>query len=112
MCRGSAMLVLHIEVRVNNAEVKLVKCIVQNIVVNISFNQIAGLCTLCFLEKVDRLIGKEHLFKHESYKDDNSISEIQPAKSSGLHHHLLRDETQMILLPLMFKALKFIVIHP
>ncbi|KAL2479333.1 PAP/OAS1 substrate-binding domain superfamily [Abeliophyllum distichum] len=45
------------------AEVKLVKCIVQNIVVDVSFNQIGGLCTLCFLEKVDRLIGKNHLFK-------------------------------------------------
>ena len=33
-------------------QVKLVKCIVQNIVVDISFNQIGGLCTLCFLEKV------------------------------------------------------------
>ncbi|KAK4359579.1 hypothetical protein RND71_021808 [Anisodus tanguticus] len=45
------------------AEVKLVKCIVQNIVVDISLNQIGGLCTLCFLEQVDRLIGKDHLFK-------------------------------------------------
>lgn len=33
-------------------QVKLVKCIVQNIVVDISFNQLGGLCTLCFLEKV------------------------------------------------------------
>ncbi|XP_057486675.1 uncharacterized protein LOC130772804 isoform X1 [Actinidia eriantha] len=45
------------------AEVKLVKCIIQNIVVDISFNQLGGLCTLCFLEQVDRLIGKDHLFK-------------------------------------------------
>ncbi|XP_074311885.1 uncharacterized protein LOC141647556 [Silene latifolia] len=45
------------------AEVKLVKCLVQNIVVDISFNQIGGLCTLCFLEEIDRLIGKDHLFK-------------------------------------------------
>ncbi|URE07361.1 hypothetical protein MUK42_21293 [Musa troglodytarum] len=44
-------------------EVKLVKCIVENIVVDISFNQIGGLCTLCFLEKVDQEIGKENLFK-------------------------------------------------
>lgn len=33
-------------------QVKLVKCLVQNIVVDISFNQLGGLCTLCFLEKV------------------------------------------------------------
>ncbi|KAL9425850.1 hypothetical protein AB3S75_032755 [Citrus x aurantiifolia] len=45
------------------AEVKLVKCLVQNIVVDISFNQLGGLSTLCFLEQVDRLIGKDHLFK-------------------------------------------------
>ncbi|PRQ57035.1 hypothetical protein RchiOBHm_Chr1g0343851 [Rosa chinensis] len=31
--------------------------------VDISFNQLGGLCTLCFLEQVDRLIGKHHLFK-------------------------------------------------
>ncbi|XP_009763963.1 uncharacterized protein LOC107798277 [Nicotiana tabacum] len=51
------------DVQMIRAEVKLVKCIVQNIVVDISFNQIGGLCTLCFLEQVDRLIGKDHLFK-------------------------------------------------
>ncbi|KAM7521988.1 hypothetical protein LguiA_011890 [Lonicera macranthoides] len=46
-----------------DAEVKLVKCLVQNIVIDISFNQLGGLCTLCFLEQVDRLVGKDHLFK-------------------------------------------------
>ncbi|CAN4115937.1 unnamed protein product [Withania somnifera] len=51
------------DVQLIRAEVKLVKCIVQNIVVDISLNQIGGLCTLCFLEQVDRLIGKGHLFK-------------------------------------------------
>ncbi|KDO44283.1 hypothetical protein CISIN_1g0061401mg [Citrus sinensis] len=45
------------------AQVKIVKCSVQNIPVDISFNQMAGLSALCFLEKVDRLIGKDHLFK-------------------------------------------------
>ncbi|XP_057806249.1 uncharacterized protein LOC131021175 isoform X2 [Salvia miltiorrhiza] len=51
------------DVQLIRAEVKLVKCIVQDIVVDISFNQIGGLCTLCFLEQVDRLIGRDHLFK-------------------------------------------------
>ncbi|KAJ8506494.1 hypothetical protein OPV22_007380 [Ensete ventricosum] len=51
------------DVQYINAEVKLVKCIVENIVVDISFNQIGGLCTLCFLEKVDQEIGKDNLFK-------------------------------------------------
>jgi hypothetical protein len=37
---------------VNYAQVKLIKCLVDNIVVDISFNQVGGLCTLCFLEQV------------------------------------------------------------
>ncbi|KAJ7541692.1 hypothetical protein O6H91_10G071000 [Diphasiastrum complanatum] len=51
------------EVQYIHAEVKIVKCLVENIVVDISFNQLGGLCTLCFLEEVDRLIGQKHLFK-------------------------------------------------
>ncbi|KAK3004500.1 hypothetical protein RJ639_018763, partial [Escallonia herrerae] len=43
--------------------VKIVKCTVQSIAVDISFNQIPGLYSLCFLEQVDHLIGKDHLFK-------------------------------------------------
>ncbi|KAI3806252.1 hypothetical protein L1987_22151 [Smallanthus sonchifolius] len=43
--------------------VKLVKCIVNDIVIDVSFNQLGGLCALCFLEQVDRLIEKDHLFK-------------------------------------------------
>ncbi|KAL2496293.1 Uncharacterized protein Fot_40050 [Forsythia ovata] len=35
----------------------------ENIVVDVSFKQIGDLCTLCCLEKVDLLIGKDHLFK-------------------------------------------------
>ncbi|XP_009363860.2 uncharacterized protein LOC103953787 isoform X1 [Pyrus x bretschneideri] len=45
------------------AQVKVVKCIVNDVAIDISFNQTAGLSTLCFLEQVDRLIGKDHLFK-------------------------------------------------
>ncbi|XP_072961063.1 uncharacterized protein [Typha angustifolia] len=51
------------DVQYIHAEVRLVKCLIQNIIVDISFNQIGGLCTLCFLELVDRHIGKDHLFK-------------------------------------------------
>ncbi|CAL5331800.1 unnamed protein product [Camellia sinensis] len=43
--------------------VKIIKCLVENIVVDISFNQLGGLCTLCFLEEVDHLINQNHLFK-------------------------------------------------
>eukprot|EP00803_Ostreobium_quekettii_P008927 evm.model.scf_1310.2 EVM.evm.TU.scf_1310.2 scf_1310:6764-17692(+) len=46
-----------------NAEVKLLKCVVDDILVDISFNQIGGLCTLNFLEAMDRKIGGKHLFK-------------------------------------------------
>ncbi|KAG6386464.1 hypothetical protein SASPL_155367 [Salvia splendens] len=46
-----------------DAEVKLVKCFVQNIVVDVTFNQLGGLSTLCFIEQVDRLIGRNHVFK-------------------------------------------------
>ncbi|XP_020212333.1 uncharacterized protein LOC109796896 isoform X2 [Cajanus cajan] len=45
------------------AQVQLVKCTVKNIAVDISFNQMAGLYTLRFLEQVDQLVGKNHLFK-------------------------------------------------
>lgn len=33
-------------------QVKIIKFLVENIVVDISFNQLGGLCTLCFLEEV------------------------------------------------------------
>lgn len=45
-------------------QVKLVKCIVQNIVVDISFNQLGGLCTLCFLEKVVASEDHQPLLKY------------------------------------------------
>ncbi|KAI3678576.1 hypothetical protein L6452_37873 [Arctium lappa] len=51
------------DVQFIDAEVKLVKCIVQDIVIDVSFNQLGGLCSLGFLERVDRVIGKDHLFK-------------------------------------------------
>jgi hypothetical protein len=35
-----------------HAQVKIIKCLVDNIAVDISFNQVGGLCTLCFLEEV------------------------------------------------------------
>ncbi|KAL8129051.1 hypothetical protein V2J09_018206 [Rumex salicifolius] len=51
------------DVQLISAEVKLVKCLVQDIVVDISCNQLGGLCTLCFLEQIDRLVDNDHLFK-------------------------------------------------
>ncbi|KAB2056445.1 hypothetical protein ES319_A11G103300v1 [Gossypium barbadense] len=51
------------EVQYIQAEVKIIKCLVENIVVDISFNQLGGLCSLCFLEEVDILINQNQLFK-------------------------------------------------
>lgn len=51
------------EVQYIQAEVKIIKCLVENIVVDISFNQVGGLCTLCFLDEIDHLISQSHLFK-------------------------------------------------
>ncbi|OMO63660.1 hypothetical protein CCACVL1_22365 [Corchorus capsularis] len=51
------------DVQYIRAQVKVVKCTVDNIPVDISFNQTAGLSALCFLEQVDRIVGKDHLFK-------------------------------------------------
>ncbi|KAH9731626.1 NTP transf 2 domain-containing protein [Citrus sinensis] len=61
------------EVQYIQAEVKIIKCLVDNFVVDIAFNQLGGLCTLCFLDEVrgastlplnvDHLINENHLFK-------------------------------------------------
>lgn len=51
------------EVQLIHAEVKIVKCFVENILVDVSFDQLGGLGTLCFLVEVDKLIGEDHLFK-------------------------------------------------
>ena len=47
----------------NRLQVKLVKCLVDNIVVDISFQSLGGLCTVNFLESIDRRIDDHHLFK-------------------------------------------------
>ncbi|TVT99677.1 hypothetical protein EJB05_54938, partial [Eragrostis curvula] len=67
--------------------VKLLKCVIENIVVDISFNQIGGVSTFCFLELIDREIGKDHLFKR-------SIMLIKAwcyheSRILGAHHGLL-----------------------
>ncbi|XP_020587138.1 uncharacterized protein LOC110029263 isoform X2 [Phalaenopsis equestris] len=51
------------EVQLIEAEVKVIKCLVDGIVVDISFCQTGGLRALCLLEEMDRLISKDHLFK-------------------------------------------------
>ncbi|KAL7617158.1 hypothetical protein Lser_V15G03269 [Lactuca serriola] len=51
------------EVQYVLAEEKIIKCLVDISVVYIPFNQLGGLCNLCFLEEADNLINQNHLFK-------------------------------------------------
>eukprot|EP01032_Pedospumella_encystans_P009100 gene9100-10743_t len=47
-----------------NARTKLAHCLVNNISVDVTVNQIGSLLTLTFLEEADRLVGMDHLFKN------------------------------------------------
>ncbi|PSC73275.1 hypothetical protein C2E20_3343 [Micractinium conductrix] len=51
------------DVQIIQAEVKLVKCVASDVVVDVSFDTVGGLCTVAFLEAADRRIGRQHLFK-------------------------------------------------
>lgn len=51
------------EVVIVNASVKLIKLYCDGIPIDISFNQIGGICTLNYLEAIDEYIGRDHLFK-------------------------------------------------
>lgn len=55
------------EVTVINAAVKIVKLYWDGIPIDISFNQIGGICTLNYLEQIDEIVGKDHLFKKAIY---------------------------------------------
>ncbi len=73
---------LHCAVRVS-PQVKLLKCLVDDIVVDISFNQFGGLCTLNFLEEVDVKIGRKNLFKRSII-----LVSAGSAKGGGVTHRL------------------------
>ncbi|CAN4098668.1 unnamed protein product [Withania somnifera] len=84
-----------------DAEVKLVKCMVQNTVIDISVNQLGGLCTLCFLEQVDCVVGKNHLFKR-------SIILIKAwcyyeSRVLGAHHGLISTYALEVLVLFIFQ---------
>lgn len=51
------------EVQIIQAEVKLVKCIVSGLEVDVSCNALGGLCAVAFLEWCDERLGKNHLLK-------------------------------------------------
>ncbi|KAL1565766.1 hypothetical protein AAHA92_01451 [Salvia divinorum] len=83
-----------------DAEVKLVKCFVQDIVVDVTFNQLGGLSTLCFIEQVDRLVGRNHVFKR-------SIILVKAwcyyeSRILGAHHGLISTYALEILVLYMF----------
>ena len=44
-------------------QVRLLKCLVDDIVVDISFETLGGLCTVAFLESIDRKLQENNLFK-------------------------------------------------
>lgn len=44
-------------------QVKLLKCLVDNLVVDVSFNQMGGLFTYAFLEDVNSLVKPSHILK-------------------------------------------------
>jgi hypothetical protein len=46
-----------------NARIKLSKCYVNNIGVDITVNQLSSLSAIAFLEEADLCIGQNHLFK-------------------------------------------------
>jgi len=51
------------EVQIIQAEVKLVKCIVSGLEVDVSCNALGGLCAVAFLEWFDQRVGRNHLVK-------------------------------------------------
>lgn len=63
-----------------NARTKLAHCLVNNISVDITVNQIGAIFTLTFLEEADRLIGCDHLFKRSLLliKVNNSPYNLDP----------------------------------
>jgi len=46
-----------------NAELRILKCVVQGVPVDISANHVGGACSFAFLDYIDRVIGSNHLFK-------------------------------------------------
>ncbi|KAG2374675.1 hypothetical protein C9374_010419 [Naegleria lovaniensis] len=87
-----------------NAEVKLIKCTVNNIPIDMSSGQVGGLSTLCFLHEVDDKIGDNHLFKRSiilmkswSYYESRIL---------GSHHGLVSTYGLTVLLMYMFRLYK------
>ncbi|XP_019430253.1 PREDICTED: uncharacterized protein LOC109337684 [Lupinus angustifolius] len=69
------------------AQVQVVKCTVKGLAVDISFNQMAGFYALRFLEEIDQLLGRNHLFKHSIILIKSWL--YYESRILGAHHGLL-----------------------
>eukprot|EP00899_Mesostigma_viride_P015212 jgi/Mesvir1/23692/Mv18645-RA.1 len=98
------------DIQTINAEVKLIKCLVENIVVDISANQLGGLCTLCFLEQVDRLVGKQHLFKRSIILVKSWC--YYESRLLGAHHGLISTYALEVLVLYIFQAFHEVLVSP
>ncbi|XP_019414615.1 PREDICTED: uncharacterized protein LOC109326383 [Lupinus angustifolius] len=88
------------EVQYIEAEVTILKCLVDKFVVDISFNQISGLCTLCFLEEVDSLIIQNHLFKRSIILIKTWC--FHESRILGAHHGLISSYALEVLVLYIF----------
>lgn len=66
-----------------NARTKLINCLVNNIGVDITLNQVSAVSSLIFLEEADKAIGCNHLFKQ-------SVLLIKVKDPSIFHDYSLR----------------------
>ncbi|KAF5201566.1 PAP/OAS1 substrate-binding domain superfamily [Thalictrum thalictroides] len=92
------------------AKVKLIRCLVQSIAVDISFNQYGGLSTLYFLEQIDCYIGHDHLFKR-------SIVLVKAwcyyeSRILGAHHGLISTYALEIMVLYVFQFMREVFIGP
>jgi len=60
-------------------QVKIIKCLVEKIVIDISFNQLSGLCSLCFLDEVIFIMGScdfKHIFYFARSLKNNRLLQV------------------------------------
>lgn len=63
------------------SQVSLLKCFVGNMELDISANQSGGVSAACFFEEVDRLVGKDHLFKRSCLLIKVALRLSSPSRS-------------------------------
>ena len=88
----STILPIHSVTFINASEVKLVKCMIGPILVDISTNTSAALATVCFLEETDREIDRSLLLHYPPVPSANHSS-LPPSTSPP---HLLKQSILLI----------------